>query len=87
MLATTIQQTSEQTSEQTAQAANTLSGIRKIRIEEARATDQDDKQLRKIINPNRCQTMNVHYFADPTPFGRLDGIRNVQSAADKTTAG
>jgi hypothetical protein len=58
MLRTTMQRTTEQTTE----AANTLRSTRKVRIEEARETGRDDKQLRKVVNTNRCHTLNVHYF-------------------------
>lgn len=61
-LSDTLKTTMQRTAEQTAEAANTLRSTRKLRIEEARETGRDDKQLRKVVNTNRCHTLNVHYF-------------------------
>lgn len=61
-LSNTLKTTMQRTSEQTAEAANTLRSTRKVRIEEARETGREDKQLRKVVNTNRCYTLNVHYF-------------------------
>lgn len=57
-LDTTLQKTTEATRE----AVNSLKSQRKLRIEVARETGRDDKQLRKVANTNRCHTLNVHYF-------------------------
>ena len=61
-LSDTLNTTMQRTTEQTTEAANTLRSTRKVRIEEARETGRDDKQLRKVVNTNRCHTLNVHYF-------------------------
>lgn len=61
-LSNTLTTTQQRTTEQTAEAANTLRSTRRLRIEEARETGRDDKQLRKVVNTNRCHTLNVHYF-------------------------
>lgn len=61
-LSNTLQTTMQRTTEDTREAANSLSSTRKLRIEEARETGRDDKQLRRVVNTNRCHTLNVHYF-------------------------
>lgn len=61
-LSNTLKTTLQRTTEQTTEAANTLRSTRKVRIEEARETGRDDKQMRKVVNTNRCHTLNVHYF-------------------------
>jgi hypothetical protein len=57
-LDTTVQRTTESTTE----TATALRSQRKMRIEVARETGSDERQLRKVANPNRCHTLNVHYY-------------------------
>jgi len=52
----------QQTTESTHTAVNALKSQRKLHIEQSRETGQDDKQLRKVINTNRCHSLNIHYF-------------------------
>jgi len=59
---TALDSTVQQTRESTKEAVNTLKSQRKLRIEEARETGRDEKQLRKVANTNRCHTLNIHYF-------------------------
>lgn len=61
-LNTAIDTTAQRTTESTNEAVNTLKSQRKLRIEEARETGREEKQLRKVANTNRCHTLNIHYF-------------------------
>ena len=62
VLNTALDTTVQRTTESTTEAASALRSERKLRIEVARETGREEKQLRKVANANRCHTLNVHYF-------------------------
>jgi len=52
----------QQTNESTQTAVNAIKSQRKLRIEQSKETGQDNKKLRKVVNTNRCHSLNIHYF-------------------------